>query len=441
MKENILTKYISFYKFWNNYADYVKGVMHVPAKNQQSHDQLSNRLFTHTIIYALPVAFLALIPTTIIALNQKNPFLALFGIGIVLAVTCTAFNPYWSMSLRKFTVSAALVVMAAVLIVARGTFSIGYIYLLACSVFYALHLSHKIAIRAVLANLIFCILFWFIIAFHLIKSGPLATTLTWDWLIQSINFLFINIVIVVMIRYTIDHLEHTMKAENDAHQQLKDELREKQLLNDYLQESESRYKTLFSLSPSAKLIFDSKNLRFLETNKVASEVYGYSESEFLTMKLTDIHLKGDLPGFLIKHSDSNNTNNVASPVRSRHLRKDGSMIDVALLGNDINFKGNLAHILVVNDITRQIKQVNAIEKQNAKLRDVAYIQSHLVRLPLTKIMALTELIVDEFTSHGDQELLKALAHSSVELDNMIRKIVYESADILAELDRQAGESY
>jgi len=79
-----------------------------------------------------------------------------------------------------------------------------------------------------------------------------------------------------------------------------------------------------------------------------------------------------------------------------------------------------------------------LKNQNEKLKDIAYVQAHTIRLPLTKIMALTDLIENEYKGLIDQELMSSLTHSSNELDSMIRKIVSESETILTELNTING---
>ena len=66
--------------------------------------------------------------------------------------------------------------------------------------------------------------------------------------------------------------------------------------------------------------------------------------------------------------------------------------------------------------------INEIESQNTKLKDIAWIQSHIVRAPLTNILGLIKLI-NETNSVNDTELLNHLNQSVLELDNSINEIV------------------
>ncbi|MDP1843642.1 MAG: hypothetical protein Q8K64_09505 [Sediminibacterium sp.] len=68
--------------------------------------------------------------------------------------------------------------------------------------------------------------------------------------------------------------------------------------------------------------------------------------------------------------------------------------------------------------------------QLKKLKEIAWIQSHLVRAPLAKIMGLAELIKKDICSPEEQkELLLGILDSSKELDEMIRSIIYKTSVI------------
>ncbi|PTQ94002.1 PAS domain S-box-containing protein [Mucilaginibacter yixingensis] len=425
------------FKPWIAYRNYVEAALQPPSAGQtRDAEYLSNRLFTQAIVYGLPAGFLALIPAVYVSLKKGNLYLSIFGTVMMLVVALVSLVPRLPMSLRKLTVSGALVLTAVMLIAFMGSFGIGCTYLLTCSAFYALHFSGKFAWRAMWVNIGVCLAFALGIALKLIHTEALAKVTLMDWLTYSVNFLFLNSVIVVMIRQTIARLERTMRKEAEIHEELKNEFFEKQLLHLSLRESEKRYRTLFTLSPSAKLVFSIETLNFLETNKAATEIYGYSEKEFLELRLTDLHLDEDIP-FLLKYIEEEpHTDGSLPTLVARHIRKDGSLIHVEVLRSNISLKGKSARMIVVNDITRQVEQVEAIQKQNEKLKEIAYIQSHLVRMPLTKIMALTQLIADEFKGNGDPKLLEALSQSADELDQHIRKIIGETSTILDYPDKK-----
>jgi PAS domain S-box-containing protein len=78
------------------------------------------------------------------------------------------------------------------------------------------------------------------------------------------------------------------------------------------------------------------------------------------------------------------------------------------------------------DITDYKTYVQTIEKQNAKLRDISWTQSHMVRAPLARIMALYPLIRTASNPAELEMLLSYLEISCEELDTVVRKIVIET---------------
>ena len=73
--------------------------------------------------------------------------------------------------------------------------------------------------------------------------------------------------------------------------------------------------------------------------------------------------------------------------------------------------------------------INTIEDQNKKLREIAWIQSHVVRAPLSRMMTLIVLIKSNSINDSDnEELLNNVLISAVELDNVIRDISNKTAN-------------
>lgn len=83
----------------------------------------------------------------------------------------------------------------------------------------------------------------------------------------------------------------------------------------------------------------------------------------------------------------------------------------------------------LQDITDQINYIKAIEEQNAKLRDIAWFQSHVVRAPLTRIMGIISLLKDFPEDKHSPELLEHLFISAHELDEVIHSIVKRTSEV------------
>ena len=84
------------------------------------------------------------------------------------------------------------------------------------------------------------------------------------------------------------------------------------------------------------------------------------------------------------------------------------------------------------DVTEQKNQTRALEMQNQKLMEIAWVQSHEVRAPLARLMGLVHLLVRS-GQNGNIENVETLRHiirSANELDEIIRKIVRKTEEIV-----------
>lgn len=77
----------------------------------------------------------------------------------------------------------------------------------------------------------------------------------------------------------------------------------------------------------------------------------------------------------------------------------------------------------MQDITERNRHLHAIESQNTRLKEIAWIQSHEIRAPLARIMGLIDLL-DDFAANNDREdCVRHLKSSAKELDLAIRGIM------------------
>jgi hypothetical protein len=73
-----------------------------------------------------------------------------------------------------------------------------------------------------------------------------------------------------------------------------------------------------------------------------------------------------------------------------------------------------------------LNYIKAIEDQNEKLREISWIQSHVVRAPLSRIMGLIPLIHDADDIAEKEMMLDYVIISANELDEIIRNITAKS---------------
>jgi len=82
----------------------------------------------------------------------------------------------------------------------------------------------------------------------------------------------------------------------------------------------------------------------------------------------------------------------------------------------------------LRDITEQQQHLDRIEKQNQRLREIAWIQSHRVRAPVASILGLAQLCNLEDPSYT--EIIPKLKVSAEKLDEIIREITGLTDDLI-----------
>jgi light-regulated signal transduction histidine kinase (bacteriophytochrome) len=107
----------------------------------------------------------------------------------------------------------------------------------------------------------------------------------------------------------------------------------------------------------------------------------------------------------------------------RHKKKNGEIIFVEVQGSVIYLNGRKAEIVIAKDITEKTNYINALENQNKKLRQVAGMQSHVLREPVSRMIGLIDSFKNyDLPDENKVELIKNLLSSAMELDDVIKNI-------------------
>jgi PAS domain S-box-containing protein len=124
-----------------------------------------------------------------------------------------------------------------------------------------------------------------------------------------------------------------------------------------LQNSENRYRLLFESNPNPMWIYDPETLALIEVNQAAIDHYGYSQSEFLKLKICDLQLTTEVPAVqpIGIHQPS--------ILIWKHRRQDGSIIDVEVMDHNCLVAGKQVNLALIKDITAlhqiEVDRINA----------------------------------------------------------------------------------
>ncbi len=141
---------------------------------------------------------------------------------------------------------------------------------------------------------------------------------------------------------------------------------ERKRAEEALGESEERYRLLFESNPQPMWVYDLETLAFLAVNQSAVIDYGYSLTEFLSMTIKDIRPPGDWPA--LHGAVAAVSKGPSKDGAWRHLKKDGSLIDVEITAHPLVFDGRRAELILANDITERKRLEAALMASEAQLR-------------------------------------------------------------------------
>jgi len=176
---------------------------------------------------------------------------------------------------------------------------------------------------------------------------------------------------------------------------------------------------------------DVTGLKIVYTNEAFTKLTSYSSEELIGK--SPLILVGD-------HFDINilsaavNTSGVLEPVVTETplYKKNGELVWMSLsLSPVANYNGALKLWICIGlDVTERINYIQAIETQNQKLQQIAWMQSHVVRAPLARLMGVIDLIKNYPNTEIEKtELLDHLLSSAHEFDEIIRDISGKTGQI------------
>jgi diguanylate cyclase (GGDEF)-like protein/PAS domain S-box-containing protein len=145
-----------------------------------------------------------------------------------------------------------------------------------------------------------------------------------------------------------------------------------------LTRSEEQYRMLFHDNPHPMWVFDPASLRFLAVNAAAVAQYGYTRDEFLGMTVRELHDPGDKAQ--VERAVAQAPTHRREPAHWRHVRRDGTPIDVEIKADAIEFEGRPARLVLAHDVTARLRAEAGQASANRALRMLGACNDAMVRI-------------------------------------------------------------
>lgn len=143
---------------------------------------------------------------------------------------------------------------------------------------------------------------------------------------------------------------------------------ERQCAEAALQKQNEEYRLLFDSNPCPMYVCAEDTLEFLAVNEAAVNHYGYTPEEFLKMTVLDIRPAEEVPtllSYLAEHPQR-----YLAAGSWKHRTKDGSLIDVEVNWQKLDFAGRPAYMVMANDITEQKRAELAVRESEERYREL-----------------------------------------------------------------------
>ena len=201
---------------------------------------------------------------------------------------------------------------------------------------------------------------------------------------------------------------------------IKRELREAQLRQKHrwaekeLQESEEKYRQLFSAESDAIILLDAQTCKVMEVNTAAEELFGYRSKEFSELHAEAIIVEPEMDRPLIKEMLDGGINSV--PL-IQFKGKGDTLFPAEISVGPFMWKGRRMFVIIIRDITER-------QRIDRMKDDMLSAVSHEMRTPLTAIIGFVDFMLDnEVEAEQQREYHKIVAKEVRRLREMIDNLL------------------
>ena len=189
-----------------------------------------------------------------------------------------------------------------------------------------------------------------------------------------------------------------------------------------LMESEEKYRSLIETSDALIAVLD-KEGKFLFVNDIRAQFFGIDKNSVKGKTMFDFFDKEVAERFLEQFNTAI-TQNIKVTYESKVISKGNEYWLRATIQPMKDVKGQVYAGMVNSiDITANKESEKKLRNQNKELREIAFLQSHILRSPLSNIKHLISLVDKDSLSEENKMLVNLLQVSAENLDDVVKQIV------------------
>ncbi len=178
------------------------------------------------------------------------------------------------------------------------------------------------------------------------------------------------------------------------------DITERKLVEEELKQSEEKYRLLIENIQEGVFIIQDAKMQFV--NKAFRNISGFSNEEIIGMDFSHFVAPEDLEMVQDRYSRRQNGENVPDEYEFHVLRRDGEKIIINMSVGIVTYRGRIASMGVIYDITERKKREEAIRRYNLEIKEsnsmkelFADIMHHDLLNPLNVANGYVELFLED----------------------------------------------
>ena len=170
--------------------------------------------------------------------------------------------------------------------------------------------------------------------------------------IEKVDYTLVSQIIIFMLFVILFILFWSFK--------MRQEIKKRKIIQDELEKSEYRYKSLFKSNLAIQLIIDPKTQKIIESNKSAEIFYGYTHEQLLSMYISEINTMDEKE---IQEEIQNAQQLNKKSFNFKHRLSSGEIRNVEVYSGPIEIENQSYLYSIIFDITQRIKAEDELKHQ------------------------------------------------------------------------------